>query len=71
MSSSSAPLPRSVVSSARQLSVLNMEGNFGSFLTDSFLGSLLAANPLAALATLDISYNDQANPIFKMHKSDF
>ena len=50
---------RSVVSSASKLSVLNMEGNFGTFLTDDFFRELLARNPLNKLNTLDISFNDQ------------
>ena len=50
---------RSVLSSAPKLTVLNMEGNFGTFLTDDFFLDLLARNPLNKLATLDISFNDQ------------
>ena len=50
---------RSVLSSASELAVLNMEGNFGTFLTDDFFLDLLARNPLNKLATLDISFNDQ------------
>ena len=50
---------RSVLSSASELAVLNMEGNFGTFLTDDFFLDLLARNPLKKLATLDISFNDQ------------
>ena len=50
---------RSVLSSASELAVLNMEGNFGTFLTDDFFLDLLARNPLHKLATLDISFNDQ------------
>ena len=48
-----------MLSSASQLAVLNMEGNFGTFLTDDFFLDLLARNPLNKLATLDISFNDQ------------
>ena len=50
---------RSVLSSASQLAVLNMEGNFGTFLTDDFFLDLLNRNRLNKLATLDISFNDQ------------
>ena len=50
---------RSVLSSASKLAVLNMEGNFGTFLTDDFFLDLLARNPLNKLATLDVSFNDQ------------
>jgi len=50
---------RSVLSSASKLAVLNMEGNFGTFLTDDFFLDLLARNPLNRLATLDVSFNDQ------------
>jgi len=52
-------LLRSILISASQLSVLNMEGNFGSFLTDGYFSDILARNPLPSLATLDISFNDQ------------
>lgn len=45
--------------SALDLSVLNMEGNFGTFLTDDFFSYILNRNPFHKLATLDISFNDQ------------
>ena len=45
--------------SALDLSVLNMEGNFGTFLTDDFFSHILNRNPFHKLATLDISFNDQ------------
>merc|ERR1711972_1148224 len=50
---------RSVLCSALDLSVLNMEGNFGTFLTDDFFSYILNRNPFHKLATLDISFNDQ------------
>ena len=50
---------RSVLCSALDLSVLNMEGNFGTFLTDEFFSHILNRNPFHKLATLDISFNDQ------------
>jgi len=50
---------RSVLCSALDLSVLNMEGNFGTFLTDDFFSHILNRNPFHKLATLDISFNDQ------------
>ena len=50
---------RSVLCSALDLSVLNMEGNFGTFLTDDFFSHILIRNPFHKLATLDISFNDQ------------
>jgi len=54
-----AGLFRAVLVSARRLATLNLEGNFGTFLTDSFFLDLLARNPLPELTTLDISFNDQ------------
>ena len=50
---------RSVLCSALDLSVLNMEGNFGTFLTDDFFSHILNRNHFHKLATLDISFNDQ------------
>lgn len=52
-------LLRSVLISASNLVVLNLEGNFGSFLTDPYMDVILSKNCLSRLTTLDISFNDQ------------
>ena len=44
----------SVVTAAKNLEFLNLEGSFESFLTDSFFSSILSNNPLGSLVTLDI-----------------
>ena len=41
------------------LQVLSLEGNFGSFFTDEYLGSVLSENRFSLLRILDISVNDQ------------
>merc|ERR1711860_91310 len=48
-----------ILKSVKSLQVLSLEGNFGSFFTDSYLSSILAENIFAELRILDISVNDQ------------
>ena len=40
-------LLKTIVSSAKFLRILNLEGSFGSFFTDSYLTSMLSLNPLS------------------------
>ena len=60
---------RSILVSAKKLEVLNLEGNFGSFLTDTFFNTILSRNSLPALTTLDISFNDQVESICNISPS--
>jgi len=52
-------LLRTIIRSARSLEVLNLEGNFGSFFTDTFVSNLLGQGALVNLHILDISACDQ------------
>ena len=47
-------LMRSVLIGARNLKILNIEGSFATFFTDSFLSSILSSNPMERLCILDI-----------------
>jgi len=52
-------LLKSIVSSAKFLRILNLEGSFGSFFTDSYLASMLSLNPLSSLKILDVSVSEE------------
>jgi len=52
-------LLRSIIKSARKLEVLNLEGNFGSFFTDTFVSNLFSQGAFLSLHILDISACDQ------------
>ena len=47
-------LMKSVLTSAKELKVLNLEGNFVSFFTDNYFNSILSSNPMLSLNFLDI-----------------
>jgi len=52
-------LIKSVLSAAKDLKTLNLEGNFGTFFTDSYLCSILSRNPLSSLRILDICVSEE------------
>jgi len=56
-------LLKSVLVSARNMTILNLEGNFGSIFTDSFLTEIVNLNPLSLLRILDICVNDQQGQV--------
>eukprot|EP00088_Acartia_fossae_P038399 TRINITY_DN3979_c0_g1_i1.p1 TRINITY_DN3979_c0_g1~~TRINITY_DN3979_c0_g1_i1.p1 ORF type:complete len:617 (-),score=135.33 TRINITY_DN3979_c0_g1_i1:117-1967(-) len=47
-----------VLSNVPVLQVLNLEGNFGSYITDDYMRHILRQNKFASLRILDISVND-------------
>jgi len=51
-------LLKSVVTAAKDLEFFNLEGSFGSFLTDSYISSILSSNSLSSLRTLDICVSE-------------
>ena len=52
-------LLKSILVASKSLSVLNLEGNFGSIFLDSFMYGIVRMNPLQNLRILDICVNDQ------------
>ena len=52
-------LLKHILMSVASLQVLSLEGNFGTFFTDTYLSGILSENRFAALRILDISVNDQ------------
>jgi hypothetical protein len=52
-------LIKSVLTAAIDLKILNLEGNFGSFFSDSYFSSILSCNPLASLSILDICVSEE------------
>ena len=52
-------LMRSVLIGAKNLKILNLEGNFATFFTDSYLSSILSSNPMAWLSILDICASEK------------
>jgi len=57
-------LMRSVLIGARNLKILNIEGSFANFFTDSFLSSVLSSNPMERLHIIDIcSTGDDSIPL--------
>ena len=56
-------LLKSVLMAAKSLSVLNLEGNFGSIFSDSYLSEIVTENPLSSLRILDICVNDQQGQV--------
>ena len=51
-------LMKSVLSAAKNLKIINLEGSFGSFFSDSYFRSILSSNPLGCLTILDISVSE-------------
>ena len=47
-----------VLSNVPVLQVLNLEGNFGSYITDDYMRHILRQNKFSSLRILDISVND-------------
>ena len=56
-------LLKSVLMAAKSLSVLNLEGNFGSIFHDSYFSEIVSCNTLSSLRILDISVNDQQGQV--------
>ena len=56
-------LLKSVLMAAKSLSVLNLEGNFGSIFSDSYFSEIVTENPLSSLRILDICVNDQQGQV--------
>lgn len=52
-------LIKSVLTAAKSLKILNLEGNFGSFFTDSYFSSILSMNPMPCLSILDICVSEE------------
>ena len=52
-------LIKSVLSAAKDLKTLNLEGNFGTYFTDSYFSSILSRNPLSNLKILDIRISEE------------
>jgi len=56
-------LLKSVLMASKSLSVLNLEGNFGSTFIDSYMSDIVICNPLSSLRILDICVNDQQGQV--------
>jgi len=56
-------LLKSVLMAAKKLTVLNLEGNFGSIFSDSFFSDIVKSNHLSSLRILDICVNDQQGEV--------
>ena len=56
-------LLKSVLMASKSLSVLNLEGNFGSTFIDSYMSDIVFYNPLSSLRILDICVNDQQGQV--------
>jgi len=56
-------LIKSVLTAAHGLKILNLEGNFGSFFTDSYLNSILSLNPMVSLTILDICVSEEGGEV--------
>jgi len=56
-------LLKSVLVAAKSLAVLNLEGNFGSIFSDSYMSEIVRCNPLSCLRILDICVNDQQGQV--------
>ena len=52
-------LIKSVLTSAKQLKIINIEGSFGSFFSDIYIGSIIFGNPLSSLSILDICVSEE------------
>jgi len=56
-------LLKSILGASKSLSVLNLEGNFGSIFLDSYMQEIISINPLPNLRILDICVNDQQGQV--------
>jgi len=56
-------LLKSILGASKSLSVLNLEGNFGSIFLDSYMQEIVRINPLPNLRILDICVNDQQGQV--------
>jgi len=56
-------LLKSILGASKSLSVLNLEGNFGSIFLDSYMQDIVSINPLPHLRILDICVNDQQGQV--------
>ena len=56
-------LLKSVLMAAKNLSVVNLEGNFGTIFSDSYFSEIVSCNPLSSLRILDICVNDQQGQV--------
>eukprot|EP00092_Neocalanus_flemingeri_P009535 GFUD01010263.1.p1 GENE.GFUD01010263.1~~GFUD01010263.1.p1 ORF type:complete len:623 (-),score=247.21 GFUD01010263.1:60-1928(-) len=56
-------LLKSVLMAAKNLSILNLEGNFGTIFIDSYFSEIVSYNPLSNLRILDICVNDQQGQV--------
>ena len=52
-------LIKSVLTAAIDLKILNLEGNFGSFFSDSYFNSILSCNVMESLSILDICVSEE------------
>jgi len=52
-------LIKSVLGAAKDLKILNLEGHFGTFFSDSYFSSILSCNPLTNLSILDICVSEE------------
>jgi len=56
-------LLKSILGASNSLSVLNLEGNFGSIFLDIYMQEIVSINPLPNLRILDICVNDQQGQV--------
>jgi len=56
-------LLKSILGASNSLSVLNLEGNFGSIFLDTYMQEIVSINPLPNLRILDICVNDQQGQV--------
>ena len=54
-------LLKCVLSAAKNITILNLEGHFGSFFNDAYFSSVLSLNPMTRLNILDVCISDDGS----------